>query len=97
MMHGRTVISPPTDRILEGVTRKTVRLLLEKHHFSYEERCMTLSDIVSCDGAFLTSTGAGIMPIRAIDEYALPPIQEAMKELMAYYDEWKETCGGVIN
>ena len=69
---GRTLITPKTG-ILHGVTRKVV-LDIAREDFEIEERPLHVSELASCDGAFLTSTVKEIAPIVQIDalEFQIP-------------------------
>jgi branched-subunit amino acid aminotransferase/4-amino-4-deoxychorismate lyase len=83
---GMEIISPPTEKILEGVTRKTIISVLTKNGYGYVEKNIPLADISKYDGAFLTSTSTKIIPIKQIDNFVYPEIPENLKKLMKIYD-----------
>jgi branched-chain amino acid aminotransferase len=91
----RTIISPPSKDILEGITRTLVLHTAKKHGSSLTEQPVPLKDIHQYDGAFLTSTSSKILPIARIDEKALP-IPGAVQELIKHFDAFLETSGGVF-
>lgn len=93
---GNTIVMPPEAEILEGVTKKTVQYVAQKHDFILEERDILLADILLFDGAFLTGTSIGIMPIRAIDSITFSEIPPRLRELMKHYDLFKKKCGGIF-
>ncbi len=90
----RTLISPPEEKILLGVTRKAVLAVAEKNNFALEERELQWGDIKNSDGAFITSTSSKIIPIRSIDGESLKETPTALQELMKLFDEFLDTCGG---
>ena len=63
---GDTLITPPCDRILPGVTRQVVLALAEKK-FSIVERQLHKDEIRLLDEAFLASSVREVVPIVAID------------------------------
>lgn len=52
----RQIISPPTENILEGVTRKAILSVIKKNGYDYIEENIPLDSIKNFDGAFLSST-----------------------------------------
>ncbi len=90
VIQDRTIISPPKEDILEGVTMMHV-LEAAKNcglHIAYQK--IPTDSVRTYDGAFLTSTSSKIMPLRALDAHAfsLPP---ALHELMEAFDALLET------
>lgn len=63
---GNTLITPPCDRVLPGITRQVV-LTLAKQEFSVVERQLHKDEIRLLDEAFLTSSIREVVPIVAID------------------------------
>lgn len=96
VIKGRTVVSPPTNKILEGVTRKTIISVLKQNNFDYEERDIPLESIHTFDGAVLSSTSTKIIPIREIDDQQIS-IKDTVYELMKHYDSFLKTCNGIYN
>ncbi|MBI4273003.1 aminotransferase class IV family protein [Candidatus Uhrbacteria bacterium] len=92
----KTLFTAPDEMVLAGVTRKTVLRVARQSKFSIEERALDLSEIKSCDGAFVTGTSIGIMPVKTIDDFSFTEIPSALRELMAQYDVFKKTCHGVM-
>ncbi len=83
-----TIISPPENKILLGVTRKYVLSVAASIGFEVKQTEIAFSDLASYDGAFLTSTSAKIMPIRFIDNYEFADQPEALKTLMKAFDDF---------
>lgn len=93
---GNTLISPPLDKILEGVTRTTMIYVARKHGFEIQEKDIPLSEISQYDGTFLTSTSTKIVPIRQIDDFIYAEIPEKLKELMTAYDAFLKESSGIF-
>ena len=65
---GREVVTrPPTNAILNGITRRTVRAIAEKAGYTVVERNFTLDEACNAAEAFLTSTTSHVMPVVGID------------------------------
>ena len=94
---GKTLISPPSEKILLGVTRKAVLRVAKTNGFDYEERPITWGEMMKYDGAFVTSTSSKIIPIRAIDGEDLPRSAPALRELMQKFDEFLDSFEGPLH
>lgn len=60
-------IFTPEDDVLLGVTRKNFINTIDKHYM-VNQRNVWLEDIWDADGAFITSTTKGVMPVVKIDD-----------------------------
>lgn len=58
---------PVTTLILNGITRKKVLQLCEKHGLNYEEKAVTKDELLNADEVFITSTTAEVIPVTSID------------------------------
>jgi branched-chain amino acid aminotransferase len=68
VLRGRALATPPpTDGALDGVTRRSVMELAAGLGLSASERSLSRVDLLGADEVFLTGTGAGIVPVRALD------------------------------
>jgi len=82
-MNDRLLTAPVSDRILDGITRKSLIALAEKEGITVEVRPVKVSEIVAAakDGSLKEIFGAGtaavVSPIKAFgyhgDHYELPP------------------------
>lgn len=93
VIRGRTIVSPPKEHILEGVTLLHVLDVATKNGFQIAYENIPLADIATYDGAFLTSTSSKIMPLSKIDDIELT-IPAALKELMGLFDAFQMTAAG---
>ncbi len=85
----RTLISPPNEVILPGVTRAIVIKIADKHNFKVVEENIKLSSIGSYDGAFLTGTPIKILPIGSIgNKVSFASSSPITKELIFAFDQY---------
>ncbi|OGG56327.1 hypothetical protein A3D71_02680 [Candidatus Kaiserbacteria bacterium RIFCSPHIGHO2_02_FULL_55_20] len=91
---GKTLFSPPEEKILLGVTRKVVRRIAAEHGFEVVQQDIRPADLGGYDGAFLTSTSSGIMPVASVGDFKFKEQPAALKELMAAFDAFLSGCGG---
>jgi branched-chain amino acid aminotransferase len=69
MLRGRQLITPPpTDNILEGITRASV-MELARNELSLQvvERSIARSELYVCDEVFFTGTAVEVAPVVAVD------------------------------
>ena len=67
---GVLITPPPSDGVLEGITRDTVmQHRPQSMGIPCEERTLTRSDLVIADELFFTGTAAEIVPIREVDDH----------------------------
>lgn len=70
---GGEVVTPPAPpSALPGVVRAWCLSYLRELGWEVREACLPLARLLACDGAFLTSSLAGIVPVRAIEDKVLP-------------------------
>ena len=62
------VFTPPSEKILEGVTRKIVFEICKKLKIEIKERKIFKKEIKNFDEAFISSTSKGILPVTKIDK-----------------------------
>ncbi len=74
---------PPSDGVLEGITRDTVLRIAASEGIEAHERSVARSDLVIADELFFTGTAAEIVPIREVDDHEIGgpgPITLRMQE-----------------
>jgi D-alanine transaminase len=64
---GRVITRPLSNRILAGVTRRSLFKLAQEHGVEIEERAFTAREAYEADEAFLTSASNFVLPIVEID------------------------------
>ncbi len=66
--HGKLITPPPSDNILEGITRASVIELARRElHMEVIERSIDRTELYSCDEVFLTGTAVEVAPVVRID------------------------------
>lgn len=67
IVKGNRISVPTTYASLEGITRKVVLEIVSRLGYNVGETNVTPHDLYVADEAFLTGTGAGIVPIEEVD------------------------------
>lgn len=93
----KTIYTQSDDKILQGVTRKTVLYIAKNLGYSVEKRDIKINDLIKYDSYFLTSTSSKILPIKQIDDLVPIKISENLKLLMKDYDSFLASSKGVFN
>lgn len=65
------VITAPDDRVLKGITRRRLEKVFEKNDIPLEKRVIRDIDLLDIDGAFISGTTVGVLPIKAIETIEL--------------------------
>ena len=85
-MEGETVCTPPDEAgALHGVTRGVVVGLCESLSLRVERREASVARLQQSDGAFVTGSVAGIVPVASLDGLSLPP-HPLVERLRAAYE-----------
>jgi len=69
---GATVVSPPQEVILPGLSRKRIRDLCTTCGLTYCEKPLTQADLSLCSEAFLSNSIFCLAPVRRIEDHAYP-------------------------
>lgn len=65
---GKILYTPPANKVLLGVTRSKIMELSKLNNIDIVEKDISPSDLKEYDGAFITGTSTGALPIKNIDE-----------------------------
>ncbi|MGB9610405.1 MAG: branched-chain amino acid transaminase, partial [Bryobacteraceae bacterium] len=66
--HGRLITPPPSENILEGITRASVIELARRElHMEVIERPIDRTELYACEELFLTGTAVEIAPVTRVD------------------------------
>ena len=84
---GSTILTPPDNLVLDGVTRRSVLSCARSAGYSIDERIVHRGNLSGLDGLFLTSTSSKIMPLSKVDnlDFSIPDI---VRDLMGDYETW---------
>lgn len=79
-------IATPSKNILKGITRGKL-IEIARSHYAVEERDITMEEISTAKGAFITSTTKQILPIRQIDDviFETPETSHHLQELLTSF------------
>ena len=69
--NGVLMTPPPSDGVLEGITRDIVMNVAKSERLEVQERSLSRSDLVIADELFYTGTAAEIVPIREVDDHEI--------------------------
>ncbi len=83
---GKTLYKPPQELILAGVTQSVVLQCAKKLKFVVKEQNLSYSDLKRYDGALLTSTSVGVVPVKRIDDHEFETIPALARVLADAYD-----------
>ncbi len=104
--HGKLITPPPSDNILEGITRACVIELARRElHMEVAERSIDRTELYSCEEVFLTGTAVEIAPVTRIDHIPvgfgqIGPVTAHLRELYGQavrgrildYHTWLHPC-----
>ncbi len=76
---GRIITHPESRSILPGITRKNVLRIAKAVGLQCEERCFTYDELLSSDGAFITSTTRLVRGVGSVDGN---PISQAYEHVI---------------
>jgi branched-chain amino acid aminotransferase len=103
--NGVLMTPPPSDGVLEGITRHAVLAIAAAEGIEAHERSLARSDLVIADELFFTGTAAEIVPIREVDDHEIGEpgpvtrrIQERFRAIVEgrdpEFDHYMEYAGG---
>jgi branched-chain amino acid aminotransferase len=84
---GTGLACAPAHQVLEGVTQLTIRQVIRELGIPLEERPLPVTELGQWQGAFVTSTSTKILPLRQIDQTAVP-LSPLVEKLRLAYDAW---------
>ncbi|MFO0612977.1 MAG: aminotransferase class IV [Polyangiaceae bacterium] len=79
------IVTPMVDRILAGVTRRTVLEIASAAGLEIVESRITPSDLYAADEVFITSTLRGVMPVSRVDDHPIS-LGPRTRDLAARFD-----------
>jgi branched-chain amino acid aminotransferase len=82
------ICTPPhTASILDGINRKSVIQIARDLGYTVVERDIARSELYIAEEVFLTGTAAELVPVREIDEHALPAPGEITRVVQAKFED----------
>lgn len=84
---GKSLYTSPANKVLLGVTRTKIIELSRLNDIDIVEKEISLSDLREYDGAFITGTSTGVLPIKNIDEIEISsPKNDIIIKVMGIYE-----------
>jgi len=84
---GSSLITPPLDEVLPGVTRYQVLKIAQQIGISVEEVVVKTSDIARFESAFITGTSPMLLPISRLDNHSFNPQHPVFNLLLEGYKQ----------
>ncbi len=85
---GNDIYTPPSEKVLLGVTRKKIVELCIKNNIKVIEKNIYINELDSWEGAFITGTSIKVLPIKSIERFKLKSSQnDTIIKLMKIYEE----------
>lgn len=84
---GNTVVTPPSDRVLPGITRHVVIGVLEDMDVTVRQECVPLSALGGFNEAFLSGTLRHVQPVSAVENFSYAAPGPLTRTLMERMDE----------
>lgn len=92
---GDKVITTQGDKVLLGITREYVLKVIDKLGHNLVNETLNIKDMKNIDGAIMTGTGVGVIPISKIDSYDINSIEN--KIINSILDEYNKIEEDYIN
>lgn len=83
--------TPPSDQILEGITRQVVIQLLSRLGYELKVMPITLPFLASADGLFITGTSPGVLPVRQVNDQPYDVTLKPLRDLQDLFRHVEET------
>jgi branched-chain amino acid aminotransferase len=84
---GDTLITPPGDEVLLGITRQKTIKLAQESNIPFFEQAVFYRELNSFQAAFITGTSPKILPVSKIGDLSFNPQNDAVQQLRSEYDE----------
>jgi branched-chain amino acid aminotransferase len=87
LIQGKTIYTPPKDRVLKGITREKVIQLCSKLNFKLIEQPISINSLNEFDAVFLTGTSPKVLPVCKIGSLTYTTSNPVMNALTKAYDD----------
>ena len=82
-----TVVTPPDDQVLPGITRKYVLKVCREMGIPVRMRAIQLEEIERVDGLFLTGTSIHVIPVCQVNDTRLSVENEIIRTIMNQFQK----------
>lgn len=80
------IYTPPSELMLEGITRKRLLSLIKQTNYKLVEIPITVSDLKNFKGCFLTGTSPKVLPVNQIDTFYYNPLNPIIQGLITLFN-----------
>ncbi|NTW25473.1 MAG: aminotransferase class IV, partial [Lentimicrobium sp.] len=87
-IQGSTVITPPLEMVLPGVTRKHIIALCLNNGINLKEESVHFSVVPAFDALFLSGTSRKVLPICQVDKTGYPVNNQLMMQVSALFNAY---------
>jgi branched-chain amino acid aminotransferase len=87
---GNTLITPPDDTVLQGITRKKILEICRKDNIDTRTQMIHQKEISQFDAAFLSGTTPKVLPIQRIEEFVFQVENPLIKFIINAYNDMVE-------
>jgi len=88
VIKNKTIYTTPVEKVLDGVTRRTVIDCAKENGYEVVEEDIKLSELFDYSGAFLTNTSSKIVPIREVGDESFDGVCDELKDLIKLYSKY---------
>jgi branched-chain amino acid aminotransferase len=94
VIHGELFTPPVEAGILPGITRARLLEIARAHGIAYQEKALTVAELVSADEVFISSSIREVVPVVRIDGTPVGGGQPGpvARRLLAAYRQWADTA-----
>lgn len=90
-LKGRTLITPPVESVLPGITRQEIIKCAKDNGFEVKEETVNSDNFSIFEAAFISGTSPKILPINSIKDHSFNPVvPENLKILMDAFNQYIE-------
>lgn len=81
-----TLITPPEQSILPGITRKYVLQICSAQGLKVEERSISMNELKDLSACFISGTSPKVLPVRQIDQHHFRVDHPVLRTIMEQFD-----------
>lgn len=91
--HGIIITPPKNIHMLGGITRELILELAIQHQIPYQERDITVAELLQADEVWISSSSRDIMPITKVDKTVINDgrLGPLWKKMLTYFREYKNS------
>jgi branched-chain amino acid aminotransferase len=87
---GDKIVTPPTETVLNGITRQKVIEIINSSGLDFEENLVPLNELGTFDCLFLTGTSPKVLPVSQVENMKFDPQNSVCRSLIIKYNSLLE-------